>query len=289
MNILLIGSGGREHAIAWKLSQSKNLNDLYISPGNAGTSTLGKNVNFDLGNIFEIKSFVQQNQIDMVIVGPEQPLVDGLGDQFASDAELRNIKFIGPTQQGAMLEGSKDFSKAFMIKHKIPTAAYKTFNKNNIHEATSFMEGMKPPYVLKADGLAAGKGVLILDSLKEATEMLNEMISNKKFGEASSKVVIEEFLDGIELSVFVLTDGKNYIILPEAKDYKRIGEKDTGLNTGGMGSISPVPFANKDFLNEVENRVIKPTIQGLVRDGIEYNGFIFFGLIKVLLLQINFF
>jgi len=242
---------------------------------------LGKNISLDLKDIFQIKAFIKEFNIEMVIIGPEQPLVDGLGDQFAADRKLKNIKFIGPGKKGAMLEGSKDFSKAFMLKNNIPTAAYKTFDVDNLHEASAFLETLNPPYVLKADGLAAGKGVLILDSIEEAKAMLNDMIINKKFGKASSKVVIEEFLDGIELSVFVLTDGINYKILPEAKDYKRIGENDTGLNTGGMGSISPVPFADKKFLDKVEKKVIIPTIEGLKKDKIEYNGFIFFGLIKV--------
>lgn len=280
MNVLILGSGGREHAFTLKLSQSSKINKLYVAPGNAGTDKIATNITIDLTDFNAIKNVVLKNEINMVVVGPEAPLVAGVHDFFLADNQLKDIPVIGPKKDGALLEGSKDFSKQFMLKHNIPTAKYKSFTKHNLEEGYSFLETLAPPYVLKADGLAAGKGVLILNSLDEAKAELKEMVSNKKFGEASTTVVIEEFLKGIELSVFVLTDGKNYKILPSAKDYKRIGEGDTGLNTGGMGAISPVPFADQSFLNKVEELVVKPTINGLQKDGIDYRGFIFIGLMN---------
>jgi phosphoribosylamine--glycine ligase len=280
MNILLIGSGGREHAIAWKLSQSPKLKNLYIAPGNAGTAEVGTNIDLKINDFESLWNFADTNNIDIVVVGPEEPLVKGLHDYFEQKNSIKNIPVIGPKKLGATLEGSKDFAKQFMVRHNIPTARYKSFTKDTLQDSFSFLDTLKPPYVLKADGLAAGKGVLILNDKEEAKAELTEMFSGK-FGDASKTVVIEEFLDGIELSVFVLTDGKSYITLPEAKDYKRVGEGDTGLNTGGMGAVSPVPFAQGDFMKKVEERIIKPTIDGLQKDNIPYCGFIFFGLIKV--------
>ena len=280
MNILILGSGGREHAFALKLSKSNKVTQLFVAPGNAGTHTIAKNINIKPTDFKAVKDVVLQNDIKMVVVGPEAPLVNGVHDFFLADNELKNIPVIGPKKDGALLEGSKDFSKQFMQKHGVPTAKYKSFTKDNLKDGFSFLETLEPPFVLKADGLAAGKGVLILNSLEEAKVELEEMVSNQKFGEASSTVVIEEFLKGIELSVFVLTDGKSYKILPSAKDYKRIGEGDAGLNTGGMGAISPVPFADKAFLDKVEELVVKPTIAGLQKDGIDYRGFIFIGLMN---------
>ena len=280
MNILILGSGGREHAFALKLSQSNKINQLFVAPGNAGTHQIAKNIAIDPTDFIAVKETVLANDIKMVVVGPEAPLVAGVHDFFLADNDLKNIPVIGPKKDGALLEGSKDFSKQFMQKHGVPTARYQSFTKENLQEGFAFLETLAPPFVLKADGLAAGKGVLILNSLREAKIELEEMVSNKKFGEASTTVVIEEFLKGIELSVFVLTDWKNYKILPSAKDYKRIGEGDTGLNTGGMGAISPVPFADDAFLDKVEELVVKPTISGLQKDGIDYRGFIFIGLMN---------
>jgi phosphoribosylamine--glycine ligase len=281
MNILILGSGGREHAFALKLAESNKVNQLFVAPGNAGTSQIASNINIKPTDFKAVKETVLKNKINMVVVGPEAPLVNGVHDFFLADNELNNIPVIGPKKDGALLEGSKDFSKIFMEKHHIPTARYQSFTKENLLEGFAFLETLNAPYVLKADGLAAGKGVLILDSLEEAKKELEEMVSHQKFGEASSTVVIEEFLDGIELSVFVLTDGKSYKILPSAKDYKRIGEGDKGLNTGGMGAISPVPFASEEFLKKVEERVVIPTVNGLQKDGIDYRGFIFIGLMNV--------
>ena len=280
MNILILGSGGREHAFALKLSESSKVKQLFVAPGNAGTNKIAKNIKVDLSDFDAVKKTVLDNNIKMVVVGPEVPLVEGIHDFFLADVDLKNIPVIGPKKDGALLEGSKDFSKQFMQKHGVPTARYQSFTKENLEAGFTFLETLDPPYVLKADGLAAGKGVLILNSLEEAKIELQDMVSNEKFGKASTTVVIEEFLKGIELSVFVLTDGKSYKILPSAKDYKRIGEGDVGLNTGGMGAISPVPFADATFLNKVEELVVKPTIAGLQKDGIDYRGFIFIGLMN---------
>lgn len=280
MNVLLIGSGGREHALAWKMAQSKKLDKLFIAPGNAGTAKVGINVSIKTTDFENLGKFCLDNNVKMVIVGPEEPLVKGITDYFQSTPSLKEISIIGPAKLGATLEGSKDFAKEFMMRHNIPTARYKSFSKETLADAVNFLKTLEPPYVLKADGLAAGKGVVILSDIKEAEDELKEMFSGK-FGEAGNKVVIEEFLSGIEVSVFALTDGESYIILPEAKDYKRVGEGDTGLNTGGMGSISPVPFADKVFMQKVEERIVKPTIDGLKKENIPYCGFVFFGLIKV--------
>lgn len=281
MNILILGSGGREHAFAWKLSQSPICQSLFVAPGNAGTSQVATNVNLNPTDFPSVKTFVIQNQIEMVVVGPEDPLVLGIYDFFQNDNQLKSVPVIGPSQLGAQLEGSKEFAKKFLVKHGIPTAAYASFTSETVAEGCLFLETLQPPFVLKADGLAAGKGVLIIQDLKEAQRELTEMLVNAKFGQASTKVVIEEFLDGIELSCFVLTDGISYKILPTAKDYKRIGEGDTGLNTGGMGAISPVPFADEVLMSKIEERIVKPTIDGLKKDDITYKGFIFIGLINV--------
>ncbi len=281
MNILVLGSGGREHAISWKISQSEKCSNLYIAPGNAGTGLVGNNLSVNINDFKEVKLNVIEKSIDLVIVGPEEPLVRGIVDFFKSDDELKHVKIFGPSSEGSKLEGSKDFSKEFMFRNNIPCAKSKTFNKNSLSEGISFLEKINPPYVLKADGLAAGKGVLILDDLEEAKSELSKMILNEKFGDASKNVLIEEYLDGIEVSVFAITDGHNYIILPEAKDYKRIGEGDTGLNTGGMGAVSPVDFADNEFMKKVEDSVIKRTVNGIKKEKLDYKGFIFAGLMNV--------
>jgi len=281
MRVLLLGSGGREHALSWKISESSILEELFIAPGNAGTKNHGKNINLSVNDFEGIKSFIIENAIDIVVVGPEDPLVNGIADFFEADEALAKVAVVGPNKEAAQLEGSKDFAKEFMRRHNIPTAKYATFTKDTLEAGYAFLDAMKSPYVLKADGLAAGKGVLILEDLDEAKAELKNMLADAKFGEASSRVVIEQFLDGVELSCFIITDGDAYKILPEAKDYKRIGEGDKGLNTGGMGAVSPVPFANPTFLDKIKNQVIIPTVKGLKADGIKYKGFIFFGLINV--------
>ncbi|MEK6152829.1 phosphoribosylamine--glycine ligase [Flavobacteriaceae bacterium 3-367] len=281
MNILILGSGGREHTLAWKLAQSPKLNKLFVAPGNAGTAAIAENVPLVVNDFEALKKTVLAKQVDMVVVGPEDPLVNGVHDFFLNDAELKDISVIGPQKAAATLEGSKEFAKEFMERHNIPTAAYQSFTADNLNAGFAFLETLSPPYVLKADGLAAGKGVLILNDLEQAKRELEIMLVGAKFGQASATVVIEEFLAGIELSVFVLTDGKHYKVLPTAKDYKRIGEGDTGLNTGGMGAISPVPFADKTFMEKIHEQVVKPTVEGLQKDGLPYKGFIFIGLIKV--------
>ncbi len=281
MNILVLGSGGREHTFAWKLAQSSRCKAIFVAPGNSGTEAIATNLNIGVTDFEAIKSAVLEHKIDLVVVGPEDPLVQGVHDFFLQDEALKNVSVIGPQKAAAELEGSKEFAKEFMVRHNIPTAAYESFTKANVEDGYKFLETLSAPYVLKADGLAAGKGVLILNDLQEAKDELKSMLVDSKFGEASTKVVIEEFLDGIELSCFVLSDGKDYKILPTAKDYKRIGEGDTGLNTGGMGAVSPVPFATKEFLDKIENQVVIPTVEGLKKDNLPYVGFIFIGLIKV--------
>ena len=281
MNILILGSGGREHAIAWKLHQSPKLSKLFIAPGNAGTESLGTNIPIGVNDFESIRETVLDHNVNLVVVGPEDPLVNGVHDFFLNDAELREIPIIGPQKAAAALEGSKEFAKEFLFRHHIPTAAYQSFTSETLEDGYVFLDSLKPPYVLKADGLAAGKGVLILNDLQEAKNELRTMLLEAKFGKASATVVIEEFLDGIELSIFVLTDGKGYKVLPTAKDYKRIGEGDTGLNTGGMGAISPVPFADAEFMDKIQEQIVKPTVEGLQKDKLPYKGFIFIGLIKV--------
>ena len=281
MNILILGAGGREHALAWKMNQSSKCSDIFVAPGNAGTAQIATNLAIGVNDFEEIEKAVLDNDIEMVIVGPEDPLVNGIVDFFEANDNLKKIKIVGPNKEAAQLEGSKDYSKEFMFRHNIPTAGYKTFGKSDFEAGIAYLDTAKGPYVLKADGLAAGKGVIITESLEEAKTSLREMIQDNKFGEASSRVVIEEFLDGIELSVFVLTDGTSYVTLPEAKDYKRIGEGDTGLNTGGMGALSPVPFTTPEIMAQIDEKIVKPTIEGLQKDKIKFKGFIFFGLIKV--------
>lgn len=281
MNILILGAGGREHTLAWKVKQSPLCSEVFVAPGNAGTAQIATNLAIGVNDFDKIEEAVLANKIELVVVGPEDPLVNGITDFFESSDKLKNVKIVGPNKEAAQLEGSKDYSKEFMFRHNIPTAGYKTFGKTDLEEGIAYLDSAKGPYVLKADGLAAGKGVIITESVEEAKTSLREMIQDNKFGEASSRVVIEEFLDGIELSVFVLTDGESYVTLPEAKDYKRIGEGDTGLNTGGMGALSPVPFTTPEMMTQIDEKIVKPTVDGLVKDNIKFKGFIFFGLIKV--------